>query len=161
VALLGTADFDVNNIDISSLQLEGVAPLRFDFEDVATPFDGDLCGCTENGRDGFMDMTLKFDTQDVLDAIGPSMGGSRILTITGNLLDGTPIEGQDCVIMVGGGGASGLQSEASGGMTGMDLSTNGNVQVDNSMSPTDTGEARTREGKGARRTVRSLRDRME
>jgi hypothetical protein len=162
VALLGTADFDVNSIDVASLQLEGVAPLRFDFEDVATPFDGDLCGCTENGRDGFMDLTLKFDTQDLLDAIGPSMGGSRILTVTGNLLDGTPIEGQDCVIMVGGGGASGLQSEASvGSAGGMDFQMNADVQTDTSMTPTDTGEARTREGKGTRRTVRPLRDRME
>ncbi len=101
-ALLGTLDFDVNNIDVASLQLEGLAPFLSNYEDVAEPFAGDLCGCTGNGPDGFMDLTLKFDTQDLIDAIGMTQG-NRILTLTGALLDGTPIEAQDCVLFVGGG----------------------------------------------------------
>jgi hypothetical protein len=56
------------------------------------------------GPDGFMDMTLKFDTEEFLDAIGPLGIGSHVLTLTGALLDGTAIEGQDCTIVVGGGG---------------------------------------------------------
>ncbi len=32
VAILGSADFDVSEIDISSLLLEGVAPLRGNYE---------------------------------------------------------------------------------------------------------------------------------
>ena len=47
-------------------------------------------------------MTLKFDTQAVVDAYGPSSGGELVLTLTGSLLDGTPIEGHDCVVFVGG-----------------------------------------------------------
>jgi hypothetical protein len=37
VAILGTADFDVNTIDAASIRLAGVAPVRSTVEDVATP----------------------------------------------------------------------------------------------------------------------------
>ena len=63
-----------------------------------------LCGCTESGPDGFLDLTLKFRMRDILDAIGSATSGDQVLTLTGTLLDGTPIEGQDCVVIVGGGG---------------------------------------------------------
>jgi hypothetical protein len=105
MALLGTAEFDVRDIDVDSLQLEGVAPIHSDYEDVAEPFAGDLCGCTEAGPDGFLDLTLKFKSQDVVDAI--VQRGDRMLTLTGTLLDGTKIEGQDCMIIVGRGGNAG------------------------------------------------------
>ncbi len=103
-ALLGTAGFDVNNVDISSLRLEGVAPIQAGYEDVAAPFSGEVCGCSSDGPDGFFDLTLKFRTQDIISAIGPSPSGGRVMTLTGTLLDGTAIEGLDCVITVGGGG---------------------------------------------------------
>jgi len=102
VAVLGTADFDVSMIDVASLQLEGVAPMMSAYEDVAEPFTGDLCGCTEAGPDGFIDLALKFRTQDILGAIGLPQG-FQVLTLTGALIDGTPIEGQDCIVFVGGG----------------------------------------------------------
>ena len=145
-ALLGTMDFDVNSIDVASLQLAGVAPIRSDYEDVATPFDGDLCGCTEDGRDGFMDLTIKFDNQDLLDAIGPGMGGYRTLTLTGNLLDGTPIEGRDCVLMVGPGSGATPTAEASGS-SGSTLGLQPDATLNsNPASPTAAREPRTREG---------------
>ena len=117
-ALLGTAEFDVSTIDVASLQLEGLAPVHFAYEDVATPFGGDLCGCTEAGPDGFTDLTLKFDNQDFVDAVGPLARGSYELTLTGALLDGTPFEGQDCILVVGGGrtGMPGRRSEANAPM---------------------------------------------
>jgi hypothetical protein len=108
-ALLGTAELDVNNIDPASLRLEGVAPIRWGYEDVATPFAADLCGCTAAGPDGFFDLTLKFDTQELVGAMASGKGGDLLLTLTGTLLDGTPIEGQDCVIYVGNGAPSTLQ----------------------------------------------------
>ena len=40
VAILGTADFDVTTLDVFSIQLAGVAPLRSALEDVATPTSG-------------------------------------------------------------------------------------------------------------------------
>lgn len=104
VAILGTTDFDVNDIDVSTVQLEGFFPLRYNFEDVATPFNGgsldDCSDCTQNGPDGLSDLTLKYDTQSVLAAIGEVNNGNCIrFTITGNLWDGTPFEGTDLVFI--------------------------------------------------------------
>lgn len=45
VAILGTEFLDVIDVDVAAVSLKGVAPLRFDYEDVATPFDGELCDC--------------------------------------------------------------------------------------------------------------------
>lgn len=101
-ALLGTDDFDVANVDVASLKLEGVAPIRWAYEDVATPYGGDLCGCTDAGADGYTDLTLKFDTQEIIAATGSPLRGGRFkLTLTGQTLDGVPLEAQDCVVGVG------------------------------------------------------------
>jgi len=101
-AVLGTADLDVGNLDIDSLRLEGVAPVAWGYEDVSQPYTGDLPGCTRGGPDGFLDLTLKFANQDLIEAIGSTELGDRTLTLTGTLLDGTPIEGQDYVFIRGG-----------------------------------------------------------
>jgi hypothetical protein len=102
VAVVGTVDFDVNDIDVSTLRLEGIAPVNYGYEDVATPYTGDLCGCTESGADGVLDLTLKFDSELIASAIGfYTDSGDQVLTLTGNLLDGRPIEGLDCVFFVG------------------------------------------------------------
>jgi hypothetical protein len=69
VAVLGTEDFDVTAIDPETIELTlegvegGVSPLRWNYEDVATPFEGELCDCHELEGDGILDLTLKFDTQ--------------------------------------------------------------------------------------------------
>jgi hypothetical protein len=98
VAILGTADFDVETIDPNSLLLEGVAPIRDGLQDVGTPFGGELCDCTTEGPDGFLDLTLKFRTQEIVAALGSVEDREeRALTLTGQLMDGTPIEGSDCV----------------------------------------------------------------
>ena len=77
VAILGTADFDVTDIDPSTIKLAGVnpLPLSWNLEDVATPFEPytgkEDCyfDCNTEGPDGFFDLTLKFDTQGLLGAI--------------------------------------------------------------------------------------------
>ena len=104
VAILGTEDFDVTTVDPSSLLLEGVSPLRWALEDVATPSNGELCDCTEEGPDGFLDLTLKFDTQEVVAALGVVSDGDVVpLTLSGNLkveFGGAPIQGTDCVLIL-------------------------------------------------------------
>jgi hypothetical protein len=102
VAILGTADFDVTEIDISTLLLAGVAPIRSSIEDVASPLvDGEECECTTEGPDGLLDLTLKFMTQEIIHAMGSVANDEfRTLTITGTLLDGTPFEASDCVRIV-------------------------------------------------------------
>jgi predicted outer membrane repeat protein len=102
VAILGTADLDVNDIDPSSVQLEGVPTLRSSVDDISTPVADPLyeCDCTTNGADGFDDLELKFDTQEIIAALGAFNDGDEIvLTLTGNLFDGKAIEGQDCIII--------------------------------------------------------------
>ena len=102
VAILGSQNLDVNDIDVSTVQLEGVSPLGSDIEDVSTPVANrlDECDCTTEGADGFDDLTLKFDTQTIIAALGPVNDGDEIvLTLVGRLADGTPIIGQDCVII--------------------------------------------------------------
>jgi hypothetical protein len=102
VAILGDETLDVNEIDVSSVQLEGVSPERSSVEDVAAPV-GEIveeCDCTTDGPDGFDDLTLKFDTQAIIAALGEITNGDVVtLTLTGTLLDGTPFQGLDCVIV--------------------------------------------------------------
>ena len=100
VAILGTDDFDVNDIEQSSIQLAGVAPLRCNVEDVGTPIDDpqDACEGNEKGPDGIDDLTLKFDTQAIVAALelkSVEDGGMVEVTLTGQLNDGngTSVEG--------------------------------------------------------------------
>lgn len=104
VAILGTSEFDVSNINPESLMLAGaVPPLRWNYEDVGTPmpFGSGLCDCNDYGPDGYMDMTLKFENQAVVAAIAPYDDGDEIsITITGELMDGTPFTFDDCVWII-------------------------------------------------------------
>ena len=107
VAVLGTMDFSVTDVDVTTVQLEGISPLREDWEDVATPFeplngevDVSASTCTDRGPDGFTDLTLKFDTQEIVAALGDVRDGEAlILTFTGRLLDRTLIQGEDIVVI--------------------------------------------------------------
>lgn len=108
-AILGTENFDVTQIDFSTVALEGVHPLRWTMEDVATPFEPYIgkevkCDCTTNGPDGYMDLTLKFDIQEVVAELGDVHDGEvRVLKLTGNLKEefgGTPIIGEDVVVIL-------------------------------------------------------------
>ena len=102
VAIVGSESFDVYDIDVSTLLLEGAAPIRSGYEDVATPVDGDECECTTEAGDGFDDLTLKFNRADIVPGLGAVHHGDVVvLTLTGELLDGTSIEGADCVVIVG------------------------------------------------------------
>jgi hypothetical protein len=97
-AIIGTDDFDVSDIDVSTLMLEGVAPVRSSIEDVTEPFDpGDSCGCVETAPDGIDDLTLKFYRSELLAAAGDIESDSRTpLTLTGKLNDGTEFSAVDC-----------------------------------------------------------------
>ena len=97
VAILGTAEFNVNDIDISTLpdrtQMHTI-------EDVAAPFGGPVIGpldCTEAGPDGFDDLIFKIPTT-LLNCLPD--GTLASLTIDGQLLDGTPFEGFDLALVI-------------------------------------------------------------
>ena len=105
-AIVGTSGFDVTQVDVSTVKLEGVSPLRSALEDVATPFEPfvgkeDAFDCTTEGADGFLDLTLKFDVQAVVAALGPVTDGDvLVLHLTGNMLDGTLLVGEDVVVIL-------------------------------------------------------------
>jgi hypothetical protein len=112
MAILGTEDFDVTQVDPVSLHLEhltGVAPVTWALEDVATPYEpylgkADAYECTEAGPDGYLDLTLKFDAQEVVAALGElSDGDVMVLHIGGTLKEaygGTAIVGEDVVWII-------------------------------------------------------------
>jgi uncharacterized membrane protein len=102
VAILGTEDLDVTTIDTASIRLAGVAPIRSDYKDVGSPKnDAKKCACASARKDGLIDLTLKFDTQKIVQAIGEvSRGDIVTLELTGTLNDGTPVEGADTVLIL-------------------------------------------------------------
>lgn len=123
VAILGTDYFDVNNVDPSSVLLEEVSPVKWAFEDVATPYEPtgitDCLDCSTAGLDGFLDLILHFNTQDIINVLESenssagdidlldivtisaiSDGECVVLTLSGRLIDGTPIKGEDSVVIL-------------------------------------------------------------
>ena len=87
--------------------------MRSDYEDVGTPFypfigKEDKLDCTELGGDGIDDLTLKFDMQEIVQAIetsGEEVVDGKIMTLplTGNLLvefGGNEINGEDVIIIL-------------------------------------------------------------
>jgi hypothetical protein len=109
-AILGTDEFDVTTIDPATIMITregimgGVPVLRMDYKDEGTPFEGELCDCHKRKGDGYMDLTMKFRTPDVVDALG--LSGIPVwqimvpLTIVGETYDGTPIKGEDCIMLI-------------------------------------------------------------
>jgi len=117
VTVVGSPAFDVNNVDVESLTLRWtdgvggeVSPLgsrhgvQFTIRDAAASFPGDLCECHTDRRDGHDDLVLKFAVSEAVDALeldDAEPGSSIMLTLSGNLIDGTPFEASDCVVMGG------------------------------------------------------------
>jgi len=111
VAVLGTEDFDVFDIDPDTILLTregyedyGVLPIRWSYEDVATPFKGELWDCHDINGDGYLDLSLKFKTQELVEFLELDLeeieGETIALIFTGNLNEeegGTSITGSDCI----------------------------------------------------------------
>lgn len=110
VAIAGTEDFDATEIDLATVEigvmdengnLVGVSPLRWIYEDVTCPYfpeENDPC-CIKNQPDGYMDLSLKFDTQELVEVAGLEgcVGNTIYLIVTGKTMDGIPFVGKDCV----------------------------------------------------------------
>lgn len=107
VAVLGTAELDVREIDPTSIRLQGIPALRSGFEDVGLPFEPfrgkqDPEDCSDLDGDGWEDLTLKFDKQVLAEALGdPPAGTEVVLQLTGSLYDGMPIAGEDVIVVRG------------------------------------------------------------
>ena len=103
VAILGSEIVDVNEIDVASIRLAGVSPIRSSYKDVAAPLvDPNGCECSTEGPDGYTDLTLKFKTQEIVEVIGEvDHGDVLLLSLEGVLSDETQIEGSDCIVIRG------------------------------------------------------------
>jgi len=106
VAILGSAGYSVTEIDPKSIRLEGIAPVRYARLDVATPFIPFVgkvksTDCNTAGPDGILDLTLKFNNTSIVSALGSITNKEvRLLNLTGKLYDGTPIVGEDVVVIL-------------------------------------------------------------
>lgn len=101
MAILGTMDFDVSEIDPSTILFEGeLPPIRWAYEDVAEPFPGELCDCWTNGPDGYVDLTLKFDAPALIEVLGDIENGDILeVELTWSLYNGIQMSGSDCMIV--------------------------------------------------------------
>jgi hypothetical protein len=113
VAIAGTAEFDVTQIDPATIKLYwtdadlAISPLRWALEDVATPFEPfrnkpiDAYACHTLGADGIMDLSMKFSSPSLASILpGVTKGDVIVLVLTGNLKEefgGKPIIGEDVV----------------------------------------------------------------
>lgn len=101
VAIAGSAELDVTTIDPLTIMLAGVAPLRFSYDDVTSSSE-----CTTQGSDGNLDLTLKFDAQELVGAIEVYLGRTLLdneeltLGLDGELYSGSPITGEDKVTVI-------------------------------------------------------------
>ena len=83
-----------------------VSPLKWNYEDVGTPYIDDCSECCEDrydchdvNGDGVLDLTLKFDTQEIVTNLlyDSSKGDVLCLIITGYTFDDEPFFGQDVI----------------------------------------------------------------
>ncbi len=115
IAVVGTAAFDVTQIDTDSVVLTRAAGVGgsvmprthgrrrgVKIKDAAAPFAGDLCDCHRRRKDRVKDLLLKFDMRELADVLelGEARRGEMVtLTLSGLLLDGTPFSASDCIVM--------------------------------------------------------------
>lgn len=88
-AILGSADFDVTQIDIQSLGLQGLSVK------VAGKSNNYLAHYDDVNGDGYTDLVVQFQDSDQWTA-----SGNGYASITGMLSDGTAIQGQDLICIV-------------------------------------------------------------
>jgi hypothetical protein len=109
VAINGTAELDVSQIDPASVTLNGVPAIRWDLEDVSAPYfpligKSGATACTTAGPDGFTDVTLKFDSDAVAAALPPVQDRTvLVLKLTGSFLPafgGFPFIGEDVIVSI-------------------------------------------------------------
>lgn len=89
IAILGSASFDVTQIDPATVSLDSLAVKAVGKSNKL------LAHIEDVNSDGFDDLVLQIQDGD-----GAFLGGSGTATVTGNLFDGTAIEGTDSLCIV-------------------------------------------------------------
>lgn len=109
IAILGTANFNVNRIIPSTVRLYGdeceggpVFPQCAYPADVGTPFFGNLlnCDCSDANGDGVLDLVFTFKRSQVVCSLGLDdlpTGAKKPIVLIGKLCDGCRFIGLDCL----------------------------------------------------------------
>jgi hypothetical protein len=98
LAFLGGGEFDVAEIDASTVRLAGIAPDRERPHPVdVAAIDGENCGCNGPDGDGIDDRVFRIDA-DAVRAQLP-VGQPRDLAVTASLVDGRQVEGTVCAVV--------------------------------------------------------------
>lgn len=108
VAVLGTMQFDVTNIDPATIRLsrDGAAgecvPARWDYADVGSPVIGSAPDCNDPHGDGLDDLVMQFPIRDLVSTLGLAglLGEAVPLVLRGKIVTGQGIEGTDQVIVM-------------------------------------------------------------
>lgn len=110
VAILGTPEFDVSGLNPETFSILGVSPVQYQLRDAGS---ADIratrdCGIHAQGRDQVPDLVLYFQTGSLASALEAAMaeagetprnGDCVNLMVNGLLLDGTPVTGEDGVVL--------------------------------------------------------------
>jgi len=114
VTILGERKLHATQIDPGSVRLEGVLASGYTVEDVAGSLRelagrNGRNGSADDGPDGINDLTLRFDSRKIVEALGIMVDEDLlVLELTGNLNNGTQIIGED-IVTVSKRGPSNLQ----------------------------------------------------
>jgi hypothetical protein len=105
VAILGSAGFDVANIDPSTVTLNGVPRTAgVGISDVGTPYGSFASGCNDcstAGPDLTNDLTLHFSSAALAATLGSVATNDCVpVVITGQFYDGTPFSGTDIIRII-------------------------------------------------------------
>lgn len=93
VAILGSEDLDVYDVDTDP---DATYPISFNGLDVRVRGKkGPLCSVEDTNGDSYLDLVCHFE-----DDTSEWLGGDDTATLTGQLLDGTRIEGSDSICIV-------------------------------------------------------------
>ncbi|MBL8858086.1 MAG: hypothetical protein JNL28_06265 [Planctomycetes bacterium] len=110
IAITGAKDFNVTQIQWSSLRLYGLdcsagplAPNCIQLADVATPFINTLaCNCTDLNGDGRLDLLMRFSRSQINQAFGLAnapAGTTLTVVVIGKLHNGVQFVAQDCMTL--------------------------------------------------------------
>jgi hypothetical protein len=94
VAIITTEDFDAANVDPGTVTLEGIAPVKWEMQDVPEIWDPVLMKFV---GDGDLDLVLHFSTEELATTLNIV---STEATLEGETSDGVHIEGTDSVRIV-------------------------------------------------------------
>jgi hypothetical protein len=102
VGILASMDLDVNDIDLSTVRLNGVAPKMSSISDLGGFYEKEeACDCDPTDFDGIMDLDLKFDTQAIVTTLGAVTDGQNVtVALTFDTMDGKSWTGEDCIWVI-------------------------------------------------------------